>query len=145
MMKGGDGVDRRTAACVAAELRLYPVYKAVVEESIVEVARRASIWFPDLSIRRHGVYDAVLAAVSVLEANERYQRAVSCVKAIERALARMSRRERWFTELFYFRNYSLHEIGVSRRTYFRLRSRILTVVYEELRAADIYPFADEDD
>jgi len=144
MMKGGDGVDRRTAACVAAELKLYPVYKAVVEESIVEVARRAGSWLPDVSIRRYRTSDAILAAISALEANERYQRAVACVKAIERALARMSQQERWFTELFYFRGYSFREMGISRRTYFRMRRRILAVVYEELRAAGVYPFADED-
>lgn len=135
-------MDRRTASCVAAELKLYPVYKAVVEESIVEVARRAGSWLPDVSIRRYGTYDSILAAISALEANERYQRAVACVKAIERALARMSQQERWFTELFYFRSYSLREIGVSRRTYFRLRRRILAVVYEELQAAGVYPFAE---
>lgn len=136
-------MDRRTASCVAAELTLYPVYKVVVEESIVEVASRASAWLSDASISRHGAYDTVLAAISALEANERYQRADACVKAIKRALARMSQRERWFTELFYFRNYSFRDMGLSRRTYFRLRRRVLEVVYEELRAAGVYPFADE--
>ena len=135
-------MDRRTAARVAAELMLYPVYKIIVEESISEAAYRARVWFPDTSIYRYGVYDAVLAAISTLETNERYQRAVACVQAIERALARMPRRERWFTELFYFRNYSPHELGVSKRTYFRLRSRVLTMVHEELRAAGVHPFAD---
>ena len=136
-------MDRRTAACVAAELMLYPTYKIIMEEDVAEAAHRARTWFPDVSVSRHGVYDAVLAAVSALEANERYQRTVACVKAIERALARMSQRERWFTELFYFHNYSLREMGISRRTYFRLRSRVLAVVYEELLAAGVHPFADE--
>ena len=136
-------MDRRTAACVAAELMLYPTYKIIVEEGIDEAAHRARVWFSDASIHRYGAYDVVLEAVSALEENERYQRAVACVQAIERALARMPQRERWFTEMFYFRNYPLHELDISRRTYFRLRRRVLTVVYEELRAADIYPFADE--
>ena len=137
-------MDRRTASSVAAELTLYPVYKAVVEESVVEVAHRASAWFPNASVSRHGAYDTILAAISALEANERYQRAVACVKAIERALARMPRRERWFTELFFFRNYSFRDMSISRRTYFRIRRRVLETVYEELRAAGVYPFADED-
>lgn len=136
-------MDRHTAACVAAELALYPTYKIIVEEGIAEAAHRASVWFPDASIRRYGAYDAVLAAVSALEENERYQRAAACVRAIERALARMSQRERWFTELFYFRNYSFHELNISKRTYFRLRRRVLAVVYEELQAEGVYPFADE--
>lgn len=137
-------MDRHTAACVAAELMLYPVYKVIVEEGVDEAARRARVLFPDTSIRRYGVYDAVLAAVSALETNERYQRAAACVRAIERALARMPRRERWFTELFYFRNYSPHELGISRRTYFRLRNRVLTMVHEELQAAGVHPFADDE-
>lgn len=136
-------MDRHTAACVAAELSLYPTYKIIVEEGIAEAAHRASVWFPDASIRRYGAYDAVLAAVSALEEDERYQRAAACVRAIERALARMSQRERWFTELFYFRNYSFHELNISKRTYFRLRRRALAAVYEELRAAGVYPFAGE--
>lgn len=136
-------MDRRTAACVVAELMLYPTYKIIVEEGIDEAANRARVWFSDASIHRYGTYDAVLEAVAALEENERYQRAAACVKAIERALARMPQRERWFTELFYFRNYPLHEMGISRRTYFRLRRSVLMVVYEELRAADVYPFAEE--
>ena len=137
-------MDRRIAACVAAELMLYPTYKIMVEESIDEAANRARVWFSDASIRWYGAYDVVFEAVSALEENERYQRAVACVQAIERALARLPRRERWFTELFYFRNYPLHELDISRRTYFRLRHRVLTVVYEELRAAGVSPFADDE-
>lgn len=137
-------MDRRTAACVAAELMLYPTYKIMVEEGIEEAAQRARVWFSDASIRRYGAYDVVFEAVSALEENERYQRAVACVQAIERALARMPQRERWFTELFYFRNYPLHELDISRRTYFRLRRRVLMVVYEELRAAGVSPFADDE-
>src|SRR5690606_14719135 len=78
--KGEDSMDRRTAACVAGELMLYPTYKLIVEEGVAEAAQRAHVWFSDASIRRYGAYDMVLAAVSALEANERYQRAAACVR-----------------------------------------------------------------